>query len=155
MKSNPSVEFRDIRAYYHTTPLALLSATMSSPPPDTVDTSDTIGTNGITTLNGTSRATNFTATFHKQQKWLIDKKHYIVNVLLILALLILLGIFMVFGRSHKNLPGKVSVIEQPGNVENGSGEYSTASSLIKQRQINEQTVAEVTFDIFPCKTFYC
>ncbi|VDO33048.1 unnamed protein product, partial [Brugia timori] len=90
------------------------------------DTFSTNGTNGI--LNGTNinvSPTTITNSLHKHQKWLIDKKRHIINVLLITALLLILfGIFMVFGRHNKNVPSKVSV----GN-ESRSDKYSNISSL--------------------------
>ncbi|EJW76461.1 hypothetical protein WUBG_12630, partial [Wuchereria bancrofti] len=107
------------------------------------DTFSTNGTNGI--INGTNiniLPTTIITSLHKHQKWLIDKKRYIINVLLITALLLILfGIFMVIGRHKKNTPAKVSELEKIGNVENGSGndKYSNISSL-QQIGYNKQSL---------------
>lgn len=125
------------------------------------DTFSTNGTNGI--LNGTNinvSPTTITNSLHKHQKWLIDKKRHIINVLLITALLLILfGIFMVFGRHNKNVPSKVSV----GN-ESRSDKYSNISSLQQigydkqSLQTNSDftsmptTTSRQNFDISQCVT---
>ncbi|EJD74573.1 hypothetical protein LOAG_18128 [Loa loa] len=112
----------------------------------TPDTFSINGTNGV--INGTNN-TNVTSTiingtFHKQQKWFTDKKQYVVNVLLIIALLlILLGILMVFGRNSRSIPVKVSKVEKIGNVENDNDEYSSMVQL-QQTEFNEQSSDENT-----------
>lgn len=112
------------------------------PPPDIFSIN---GTNGI--ANGTNTnitpTTITTTTFHKHQKWLIDKKQYIIHVILFVALLlILLGIFMGFGRHNKSIPARILEL---GKFRNGSNDYFSISPL-QQTESNEQSSDNVSFD---------
>ncbi|CAG9540887.1 unnamed protein product [Cercopithifilaria johnstoni] len=112
-----------------------------APPPDIFSTNGTknIITNGT---NANNASTIITASFHKHQKWLNDKKQYIMYAILIIALLfILFGIFMIFGRHSKNIIARVSEYEKIRNVENGSNEYSSISPL-QQTTYIEQTTSD-------------
>ncbi|VDK74322.1 unnamed protein product [Litomosoides sigmodontis] len=110
-----------------------------TPPPDT---SCTNGANGaISGTNGTDTIpTTVTAAFYKQQKWLADKKQYIA-IILVALLLILLGIFVVFGRSARSIPARVVEFEKIGSAENGSDEYARVA-LLKQAEFSERTSDE-------------
>lgn len=114
-----------------------------SPTPDTFPTN---GTNGITnSFNTNNIPIATTVTFYKHQNWLTDKKQYIIRAILTAALLlIILGIFMIFGRHKENLPARLSERE---NTQNGSNKYSSISPL-QQSGHSEQTSDKTSFDVF-------
>ncbi|OZC07907.1 hypothetical protein X798_05121 [Onchocerca flexuosa] len=120
---------------------------MTPAPPDTFSTS---GINGI--ANGTNSNVAMTDIFHKHQKWLINKKQYIIHAMLIIALLLILfGIFVVFTRHSKNIPVRLSKLRNVGNrsdeLQVGQNESSSPDESMPTTPSNSQS-----FDVSQCVT---
>ncbi|KAM3723171.1 Matrix non-peptidase [Dirofilaria immitis] len=115
-----------------------------TPPSDTFSTNNT---NDI--VNGTNTNIAITDTidiFHKHRKWLTDKKQYITYMMLIIVfLLILLGILMVFALHNKNIPVRISELQ---NVGNRSDEHFSISTL-PQTGHNESLPSDENSDFTP------